>query len=142
MAFSIKQSLADCSSCKLLDAPSCIMETNSKADLTKVDIVVISENPGKDEIKKGVPLIGRAGKTFRKYFDKYIKKDFKWLLTNCVLYLTLDEDGNTGNPDDETIERVDEILKLLAQGEIIPSPSYRLKRMDFGGGASVRKDFD
>ena len=44
--------------------------------------------------------------------------------------------------DDETIERVDEILKLLDQGEIIPSPSYRLKRMDSGGGASVKKDID
>ncbi len=102
---SIKKSLADCLSCNLLDAPSCIMETNSKSDLSKVDVIFISENPGKDEIKKGVPLIGKAGKTFRKHFDKYIKKDFKWLLTNCVLCLTLDENGNTGNPDDETIEK-------------------------------------
>ncbi len=44
--------------------------------------------------------------------------------------------------DDETIERVDEILKILDQGNIIPSPSYMLKRMDFGGGASVRKNID
>jgi len=105
MAKSLRQSLADCSTCELLEAPSCIMDTNSKADLTKVEVVVVSENPGKDEIKRGVPLIGKAGKTFRKHFDKYIKKDFKWLLTNCVLCLTLDEDGNTGNPNDETIER-------------------------------------
>lgn len=105
MTFSIKQSLADCSKCKLLDAPSCIMDTNSKADLTQVDIVIVAENPGKDEIKKEVPLIGKSGKTFRKYFDKYIKQDFKWLMTNCVLCLTLDENGNTGNPDDEIIER-------------------------------------
>ncbi len=43
---------------------------------------------------------------------------------------------------DETIKRVDKILKLLNHGEIIQSPSARLKRMDFGGGASVRKDID
>ncbi|MBN1387737.1 MAG: menaquinone biosynthesis decarboxylase [Bacteroidales bacterium] len=41
--------------------------------------------------------------------------------------------------NDETIKRVDNIIKLLNHGEIIPSPSARLKRMDFGGGAGVRK---
>ncbi len=103
--FKIMNSFADCSSCELLEAPSCILETNSKADLSQVDLVVISENPGKDEIKKGVPLIGRAGQTFRKPFEYYIKKKCKYLLTNCVLCLTLDENGNTGNPLDTTIER-------------------------------------
>ncbi|MCK5614870.1 hypothetical protein KAR91_74095 [Candidatus Pacearchaeota archaeon] len=102
---SIKNSFADCSSCDLLDAPSCILETNCKTDLSKVDVIFISENPGKDEIKKGIPLIGRAGKTFRQPFDKYIKNKFKWLITNCVLCLTLDEKGNTGNPTPEQIER-------------------------------------
>lgn len=105
---SIKSSFANCLGCKLLDSPSCIMETNSKDDLSKVDIVFVSENPGKDEIKKEVPLIGRAGQTFRKYFNKYVKNNCKWLLTNCVLCLTLNEDGNTGNPDDETIENCKE----------------------------------
>lgn len=101
----IMQSLADCSSCKLLDAPSCILDTNSKSDLSKVEVIFIAENPGKDEVEKEKPLVGRSGKTFRKFFDKHIKKDYKWLLTNTVLCLTLDENGNTGNPDDETIER-------------------------------------
>jgi len=101
----IKQSLADCLGCKLIDAESCILDTNSKTDLTKVDIVFVAENPGKDEVKSEKPLVGKAGKTFRKYFDQYIKNDCKWLLTNTVLCLTLDDKGNTANPDDETIER-------------------------------------
>jgi len=41
--------------------------------------------------------------------------------------------------DDETMARVDEIMKMINHGEIIPSPSARLKKMDFGGGAFVNK---
>ena len=105
---SIKTSFADCSTCDLLEAPSCILETNSEDDLTKVDVVFVSENPGKQEVDKGVPLIGKAGQTFRKPFDKYVKKNCKWLLTNCVLCMTINEDGTTGNPTDETIEKCKE----------------------------------
>ncbi len=101
----IMQSFADCLGCKLVGAESCILDTNSRGDMSKVDIVFVAENPGKDEIKAEKPLVGRSGKTFRKYFDKYIKKEYKWLLTNTVLCLTLDDKGNTGNPDDETIDR-------------------------------------
>ena len=102
--YSIKGSFANCSICDLLDAPSCILETNSKDDLSKIDIVFVSENPGKEEVEKGIPLIGKAGKTFRKFFDPYIKNNFKWLLTNCVLCLTLEENGTTGNPEDHVID--------------------------------------
>ena len=50
--YSIKQSFSNCSRCDLLDAPSCILETNCKEDLRKVDVVFVAENPGKDEVKK------------------------------------------------------------------------------------------
>ena len=106
--YSIKSSFADCLSCKLFESPSCILETNSPKNLQKVEVVFISENPGKDEIEKEVPLIGRAGQLFRKYFDKYIKKNFKWLLTNTVLCATINEDNTTGNPDKDVIERCKE----------------------------------
>ena len=46
---SIKNSFANCSVCDLLDAPSCIAETNCPQDLSNVDVVFIAENPGKDE---------------------------------------------------------------------------------------------
>jgi len=42
--------------------------------------------------------------------------------------------------DDETISRVDNIMKIINHGEIIPSPSARLKKMDHGGGAFVISD--
>jgi len=69
--FSIKNSFSNCSVCDLLDASSCILETNCKTDLTKVDVVFVAENPGKDEVLKERPLVGKAGKTFRKYFEKF-----------------------------------------------------------------------
>lgn len=104
MSFSIKSSFANCMSCKLLDAPSCILETNCKSNLEDVEVIFISENPGKTEINQGIPLVGRAGQTFRKYFDKYIKNNFKWLITNTVLCATITADGTTGNPDKDVID--------------------------------------
>lgn len=101
---SIKSSFANCSICDLLDASSCILETNCKADMTKVDVIFIAENPGKDEVKKGRPLVGKAGKTFRKYFERYGIDKMNYLLTNCVLCQTVMDDGTTGNPTQETID--------------------------------------
>jgi uracil-DNA glycosylase family 4 len=101
---SIKNSFANCSTCDLLSAPSCILETNCEKDLSKVDVVFVAENPGKDEVKAGKPLVGRAGKMFRKYFQKYKINKMNYLLTNTVLCQTLNEDGTTGNPEDHVIE--------------------------------------
>ncbi len=113
--FSLKRSFADCSTCDLINAPSCILETNCKSDLTKVDIIFIAENPGKEEVKKEVPLIGKAGQLFRKYFDNHLKKNCKWLLTNSVLCATI-KDGKTENPNDETIEKCKEnCFKIIEQ---------------------------
>ena len=104
--FSIKSSLADCSKCELLDENSCILETNCRADLSKVELVIIAENPGKDEVKDGKPLVGKAGKTFRKYFNQFNLNKIPYLITNVVLCQTIDkETGNTINPTEEVIER-------------------------------------
>jgi uracil-DNA glycosylase family 4 len=102
---SIKQSFANCSVCPLLEELSCILETNCEDDISKVDVIFIAENPGKDEVKKGVPLIGKAGKMFRKHFNKYGINKLNYMLTNVVLCQTLNDDGTTGNPVDEVIER-------------------------------------
>ena len=102
--FSLKKSFANCLNCDLLEEPSCILETNCEKDLSKVDIIFVAENPGKDEVKKERPLVGRSGKKFRQYFEKYGLHKKNYLLTNTVLCQTLDEDGKTTNPDSETIE--------------------------------------
>jgi len=105
--FSIKNSFADCLGCPLFSEPSCILETNATY-LNEVRIIFIAENPGRDEIEKERPLIGKAGKLFRKYFEKYGLDNEKYLLTNVVLCQTLNEDGTTGNPKPEVIERCKE----------------------------------
>ena len=102
---SIKNSFANCSACSLLDSPSCIAETNCMSDITQVDVVFIAENPGKEEVKRGKPLVGTAGRLFRKYFKKFDLHKQKYLLTNTVLCQTLNPDGTTGNPEPEVIER-------------------------------------
>ena len=101
---SIKNSFANCSICPLLGAPSCILETPCKDDLSKVEIIFVAENPGRDEVENGFPLIGKAGQKFRQYFKSYKLDKLNYLLTNRVLCRTVNEDGTTGNPSDEVIE--------------------------------------
>jgi uracil-DNA glycosylase family 4 len=104
--FSIKSSFANCSVCELLQAPSCILETNCEDDLSKVDVVFVAENPGKEEVIKGIPLIGPAGQIFREPFKKYGLDKTNYLLINTVLCQTLKEDGkSTGNPTDDMVDR-------------------------------------
>lgn len=87
-----------CKDCALLEYSSCILQTNCTANLSKVEIIFIAENPGKNEIDTQIPLIGASGQVFRKYFDYYFKPYFNYLITNTVLCQTLNKDGTTGNP--------------------------------------------
>ena len=104
--FSIKESFADCLECKLCNATSCILETNCKY-IEDVYIVFVAENPGKDECSSNPPkpLIGKAGQVFRKYFKLFDINKKNYLLTNVVLCQTILPNGNTGNPDEDVIER-------------------------------------
>lgn len=101
---SLKKSFASCMNCNLLEESSCILETNCEKDLTKVDVIFIAENPGKVEIKKERPLVGKAGKKFRQYFEKYGLNKKNYLLTNIVLCQTIEKDGIREPPLSETIE--------------------------------------
>ena len=109
---SIKKSFADCSSCELLDNPSCILETNCEDDLTKVDLIVISEYPGKEEVKAEKPLIGKNNQIFRKYFEKYDLYKSNYLLTNVVLCQTFNEEGLTQNVIETCIENCFNIIDV------------------------------
>jgi uracil-DNA glycosylase family 4 len=133
---SIKNSFSNCSSCDLLEAPSCILETNCEDDLKKVDIIFIAENPGKDEVKVGHPLVGRAGKMFRKYFQKYGLNKLNYLLTNTVLCQTINDDGTTGNPEQHVIERCKvncmEIIKTCDPKLVVLMGSSPMSAFGFG----------
>jgi len=101
---SLNSSFADCLSCEIYGCPSCILETNAKT-MDEVDVIIIAENPGKTECEEGRPLVGKAGKLFRKHFENFGLHREKYLLTNVVLCQTIKPDGTTGNPTDETIEK-------------------------------------
>lgn len=105
MTLSIKKSIADCLSCPLLNCGSCIAETNCEDDLSKVDVVYVAENPGKKEIEDMVPLVGRSGKIYRLFFNRFGLDKVNYLIINTVLCQTLNADGTTGNPTPEVIER-------------------------------------
>jgi len=110
----IRKSYGNCKNCRLLESESCILETNTGKNLNETEILFIAENPGKDEVIEGRPLVGKSGKEFRTHFDKYFKDDFKWTISNCVLCLTLKPNGNTGNPTKEDIENCKpNIFKLV-----------------------------
>ena len=100
----IKKSYGKCEECDLIDAPSCILETNTNGKLEDTEILFVAENPGKDEVEQGVLMVGKSGKIFRTPFELYFKNDFKWTISNCVLCLTLTPEGKTGNPSDKQVE--------------------------------------
>jgi len=130
-----KSKFSDCMSCELLSAPSCILETNCEDDMRLVDIIICAENPGKDEVREGRPLIGKSGKTFRKYFDKYLKNNCNYLITNVVLCQTLDKEGKTTNPDDKTIQNCRgnllNIIDMCQPKLILTMGASPLKAFDF-----------
>ncbi len=145
--FSIKQSFSNCSGCDLLGAPSCILETNCKDDLRKVDVVFVAENPGKDEVQKELPLVGRAGQMFRKYFNKFGINKMNYLLTNVVLCQTLvkNEKGNmvTGNPTSEVIDLCKEncmnIIKTCQPKLVVLMGGSPMEAFGFGKGGITKK---
>lgn len=134
--FSIKDSFSNCAECDLFDAPSCILETNCEDDLSKVDIIFVAENPGKDEVKKEVPLIGKAGQMFRKYFQKFGINQMNYLLTNVVLCQTLLPDGKTGNPTSEVINLCKEncmnIIRICKPKLIVIMGASPMEAFGFG----------
>lgn len=134
--FSIKSSkFSDCLSCELLQAPSCILETNCPEDLSRVDIVIVAECPAKNEIKEERPLVGKSGKTFRKYFDKYLKNNCKWLITNIVLCEVVDENGKASNPSESVINNCKgnllNIIEVCKPKLILTMGASPLKAFDF-----------
>jgi uracil-DNA glycosylase len=56
----------------LFECYSCVLDTNCKT-FDEVDVIYIAENPGKTEVEHEppIPLIGKSGQLFRKYFKLF-----------------------------------------------------------------------
>lgn len=102
-----------CAGCELRGRPSVILDTNLQ-EPGPVDIVFIALNPGNEEVKKGIPLIGPAGQIFRETFDKLLKAfNFTYLLTNVILCSTPNE-ASIKNPT-KVAKQCAEIVNLIRQ---------------------------
>ena len=95
-----------CSGCELRGRPSVILDTNLQ-EPGPVDITFITLNPGSEEAKNGIPLIGPAGLIFRESFDKLLKAfNFTYLITNVILCST---------PNEASIKNVNKVAKQCAE---------------------------
>ena len=92
---SIIKSYADCISCSLQGNPAAILDTNVD-NLADADVIFVGENPGKVEIHRMLPFVGKSGIYFRRV-AKDILRDFRWIITNIVLCSTI-KDRMTVNP--------------------------------------------
>lgn len=98
----ILKSYADCTACSLWGNPAAILDTNV-TNLTDADVIFIGENPGRVEIHRMIPFVGKSGMYFR-YVAENILRDFKWIITNVVLCSTI-EDKITVNPAIDNINK-------------------------------------
>jgi len=98
----LKNKRSVCRSCPLKSKGSVILDTNLN-ELGPVDIAIIGLNPGAEELKNGLPFVGKSGKLLRKYLNPLIEKyRLKYLITNSIMC-------STNNAQD--IEGITQVLK-------------------------------
>jgi len=81
----IKLSAADCSTCDLLMNKSLIAKTNCEKDLSKVDILFISEYFDKNDFKNDEIMHSSNNQIFYEMFRKYKLDKEKYLFSSLVL---------------------------------------------------------
>lgn len=97
-----KKSKADCKSCPLYNQHRVLADTNCK-DVRDAEIVILAEAPASEEIKQNKPLVGKAGKIFRKAFEISELDKEKYFISNVVLCSNI-QDNKTINPPQEAID--------------------------------------
>lgn len=84
-----KKTSSICQGCPLFGSPMVILDTNME-DFGPVDIVFLGLNPGKDEVKQGLPFVGKAGRLLREQIAS-LPPGTTYLITNLILCHTNDE---------------------------------------------------
>ena len=84
-----KSKLSNCNQCPLFEQDRVLGETNCEDDLSKVDVLILAEAPAQTEVNKNMPLVDKAGKTFRKEFSESGLDSLNYLITNTVLCANL-----------------------------------------------------
>jgi len=85
--FTVMKQEKDCLLCTLNTRPQALFDTNTKTNIKKTEILFVAEAPGEQEAETGVPLVGKAGKLFRRCLATAITRttQVKWFITNTCL---------------------------------------------------------
>lgn len=104
-----KSPFSNCAGCPLKDQIQVLGETNSKDDLSKIELLILAEAPAKEETEQGRPLVGQAGRVFREVFSRSGLSEIPHYISNIVMCANLHKDVKTGNiktnnPPKEAVE--------------------------------------
>jgi len=134
-----KSKFSHCISCPLKDQGMVIGETNTPENLQDIKVLILAEAPAAKEIDLGRPLMGKAGKIFRRIFKLSKLENLPHYIGNIVFCSNLHIDENTGkrktqNPPKTAIELCKPNWKTLIN---VIKPNYILAL-----GANVKNSFD
>lgn len=124
----IKSKFSQCISCPLKDQGMVLGETNSPDNLQNIDLLVLAEAPAATEVDLGRPLMGKAGKIFRRMFKNSKLEELSHYIGNIVFCSNLYIDEVTGkrktnNPPKLAIELCKPNWKTLIK---VIKPKYIL----------------
>ena len=110
-----------CRRCNLCETRKNVVLARGKVPC---DILFCGEAPGISEDVIGKPFCGPAGKLFDQIIEQALPVDTRYVLTNLIACLPVDEDGNKATePDAESIEqcrpRLEEFVKIAAPKLIV-----------------------
>ena len=98
-----KSKYSNCESCTLYTQTMVVGETNSKNNISNIDLLILAEAPSHEEIKQNKPLVGPSGKVFREVFKQSKLIDVPHMISNVVMCTNI-QDGKTKTPPDSAIE--------------------------------------
>ena len=122
-----------CSECALIKEPLCLFDTNSKSNISNIDIMFVGEAPGKSEAEKGIPFVGASGELLRKYIKEFIiKNKIKFFITNSVLCRPPD---NKISPEYVTSchKNLDKLIEMINPKLIVTVGAISMKRLGMNG---------
>lgn len=133
-----KSKFSQCISCPLKDQEMVIGETNSPDNLQDINVLILAEAPAVKEVDLKRPLMGKAGKIFRRIFKISKLENLPHYIGNIVFCSNLYVDENTGkrktnNPPKTAIELCRPNWQTLIR---VTRPKYILAL-----GANVKNSF-
>ena len=127
-----------CRNCPLYSNGSVILDTNIQQP-GPVDLLFIGLNPGKDEIKAGVPFVGKAGNVLKRSLLPLINRNgLTYMITNCILCYTNNEQDipNPMGVVKNCKDLVNEIIKQFPPKLTVLIGDKSMKSMGVKGGIS------